>query len=129
MVLIFYFSGQTSSELRSVFPFVNDLNPGHIAAYYILTILTFFSLHKSNIKSPLIAALALSVTYGITDEIHQAFVPTRQPDFADLIRDTIGALMAVLTIYLFKKKSPKDNRCRSTPQSGEVQKKKDSLNN
>jgi len=107
MVLIFYFSGQTSSEIRSVFPFIKDLNPGHIAAYYILTLLTFFSLQKSNIRTPLVIALALSVIYGITDEIHQAFVPTRQPDVADLVRDTFGALMAVLTIHLFKKRGKK----------------------
>jgi len=42
MILIFYFSGQTSSELHAVFPFIDNLNPGHIAAYFVLAILAFY---------------------------------------------------------------------------------------
>jgi len=52
----------------------------------------------------MVAALLLSVCYGITDEFHQAFVPGRHPDIWDLIRDSTGALIALLIICFVKKK-------------------------
>ncbi len=43
---------------------------------------------------------ALSATlYGISDEIHQSFVPFREADVADVIADTIGAFCGV---YLYQ---------------------------
>lgn len=40
-----------------------------------------------------IAAVAILITgaWGVLDEIHQAFVPGRSADAADLLADTIGA--------------------------------------
>jgi hypothetical protein len=40
-------------------------------------------------------ALGLTSLYGISDEIHQAFVPGRSVDMTDWIADTVGALMAI----------------------------------
>lgn len=37
-------------------------------------------------------AIAMAVTYAVTDEVHQMFVPGRTADVADLIADTAGAL-------------------------------------
>ncbi|MGA9115452.1 MAG: VanZ family protein [Bacteroidota bacterium] len=39
------------------------------------------------------AVLALTVCYGMSDEAHQAFVPGREPSFADLAADGAGALL------------------------------------
>ena len=36
-------------------------------------------------------AVALTVAYGLTDEVHQAFVPGRTPEFRDLAADAVGA--------------------------------------
>lgn len=41
-------------------------------------------------------AVAIAGLYGISDEIHQAFVPTRHADPADLLADVLGAAAAVL---------------------------------
>lgn len=41
---------------------------------------------------PVLSATAASSAYGVTDEIHQAFVPMRTPDPVDWIIDTAGAL-------------------------------------
>lgn len=35
-------------------------------------------------------AIAIAVTYAVTDEMHQWFVPGRSADVADLIADAIG---------------------------------------
>jgi len=36
--------------------------------------------------------------YGITDEIHQRFVPGRMYDVVDMVADAIGAVIAVVVI-------------------------------
>ena len=36
-------------------------------------------------------AVVLTVSYGLTDEIHQAFVPGRTPELRDLAADAAGA--------------------------------------
>jgi VanZ family protein len=41
--------------------------------------------------------------YGASDELHQYFVPNRSCDFYDWLADSIGAVMALITIYLLTK--------------------------
>lgn len=41
---------------------------------------------------PVLSATAAASAYGVTDEIHQAFVPMRTPDPVDWAVDTMGAL-------------------------------------
>ena len=40
-------------------------------------------------------ALLLAIAYGITDEVHQHFVPGRHMDPLDLLTDAVGAAAAV----------------------------------
>lgn len=44
--------------------------------------------------SPL-AAVMITGLYGVTDELHQAFVPGRQPELLDLLADIVGAAAGV----------------------------------
>ena len=41
----------------------------------------------------------ISTIYGVTDEVHQMFVPLRTADLADLAADALGAAAAVLVLY------------------------------
>jgi VanZ family protein len=43
-------------------------------------------------------AAAVAAAYGIVDEWHQAFVPTRQPDVLDFAADATVACLAVLVL-------------------------------
>jgi VanZ family protein len=45
------------------------------------------------------AAVAYSTIYGVTDEIHQVFVPSRTAELADLLADAAGASAAVIVMY------------------------------
>lgn len=45
--------------------------------------------------SQMIWAVVLACLYGVSDEIHQAFVPLRQADPADVLADILGATVAV----------------------------------
>ena len=42
-----------------------------------------------------VVAFAAGVAYGITDEIHQSFVPGRQSSALDLLVDAVGLLMGI----------------------------------
>ncbi|MDP6581119.1 MAG: VanZ family protein [Vicinamibacterales bacterium] len=44
-------------------------------------------------------AVVLTILYGVTDEVHQWFVPGRTAEIADLSADAIGATVAVGLIW------------------------------
>jgi VanZ family protein len=44
-------------------------------------------------------AIVLATAYGITDELHQAFVPGRSPDPRDVVADAVGATIGALGYY------------------------------
>ena len=46
-----------------------------------------------------VAAVVYSTLYGVTDELHQLFVPNRTADVADLAADAVGAIAAVVLLY------------------------------
>ena len=44
-------------------------------------------------------ALAICVVYGITDEIHQIFVPGRAFQVSDLAMDAAGSIIGICLIW------------------------------
>jgi VanZ family protein len=59
---------------------------------------------------PFTAAIVLTTVvictlYGITDEIHQYFVPPRTPDVQDVVADMAGSTIAALACYLWARKA------------------------
>jgi VanZ family protein len=75
----------------------------HFAAYSVLGALfyrAFFTTRfgKSELKTALVSIFAASL-YGLSDEIHQAFVPSRTPDIRDVLADSLGALAGVLAFW------------------------------
>ena len=67
----------------------------HFIEYGTLSFLFFFSLRKSipafKIKSADVLAIMFSGLYGVSDEIHQYFVPGRESSIGDVTADFIGA--------------------------------------
>ncbi len=37
--------------------------------------------------------------YGLSDEFHQSFIPTRSPDLADWLADMTGAVVVCVTVF------------------------------
>lgn len=44
----------------------------------------------------IIAAILFSTLYGVSDEIHQSFVPERCADIFDVLADGLGSIIGVL---------------------------------
>jgi VanZ family protein len=76
----------------------------HMVAYAVLAWLWWrtISVQRQITWPVLLAALGLAVLYGISDEVHQLFVPGRHGQLADVLFDTAGALAAVLFIRRVK---------------------------
>jgi VanZ family protein len=76
----------------------------HFTAYALLGILFFralgtLAIRKRTHLTALLSIMAASL-YGLSDEIHQYFVPLRDADMLDWLADVIGSICGVL-LYLY----------------------------
>ncbi len=80
----------------------------HIVVYAILGWLLIrallFQSHEKIRKNAIWIALVIGCFYGMTDEIHQAFVPGRFADAGDLIADFLG-VFSISGLYFYRKKT------------------------
>ena len=101
-LLIFIQSANPSPDQIPSFPFVDKLL--HFAAYGILGILFYRAYQtlriKDNVHLLMVLSVASAFLYGISDEIHQSFVPFREAEVADVIADAIGAFSGVFLFHL-----------------------------
>jgi VanZ family protein len=71
----------------------------HFVEYAVLAMLLYGALRLDRSKTQAaLLAVVIASAYGITDEIHQSFVPLRVPDPRDWVTDTAGAVTAVLAL-------------------------------
>lgn len=97
--LIFYFSSLPHPEeyLPSLLAELGD-KLLHVLEYGALGILCYRAFRHAAgpwaAGSALFLAILASAGYGLTDEVHQAFVPFREPDGWDLLADAVGATLA-----------------------------------
>lgn len=96
MALIFGLSSIPDPEIPSGLGY-----PGHALLYFVLGGLVFAAsrLERSTRLSIALAVVLASV-YGVTDELHQFFVPGRTPDVLDWAWDTVGALGGAIAAAL-----------------------------
>jgi VanZ family protein len=103
--LIFWLSSR--SRLPSVpIPGIDKVE--HAAAYAVLAWLAIRGL-RAAVLDPAWGAVLASL-FGVSDEIHQAFVAGRSSDVFDWVADTLGALAA---LYLYRRL--RDRRARPVP--------------
>jgi VanZ family protein len=76
----------------------------HVVVYAVLTWLWWRALspQRQTTWPVLLAALGLTILYGISDEFHQYFVPGRYARVADVLFDTSGGLAMVLLLRKFR---------------------------
>ena len=101
LILIFYFSSQPVipasallAEKLYIRPYLQHV---FIHAVLALTINRAVNYSKNNSKFLVVFSTTL---YGLTDEIHQHFVPGRTFEFLDIGMDFLGAILALVIISI-----------------------------
>lgn len=130
--VIFFMSAQTGEKLdndtgiitivrnalitltTSIFGHEVDVSPiGHFTEFFLLGLGLVNALRLSlSLRVSSVAAVMIASLYGITDELHQLFVPMRSCDPMDWLVDTVAALLAVVifaVIYRLRSRSEKDS--------------------
>ena len=81
----------------------------HVIEYGILATLLYRAMVNSDIekKKAIWLSILIAFLYGLTDEFHQSFTPGREPHLRDVIIDTIGGALGVLTFCKVLEKYPK----------------------
>ena len=106
---IYIQSDHPSPERIPTFAFSDKIL--HFLAYGLLAILFFRAYTtlplKDRINMLILLSIGSATLYGISDEIHQYFVPYRQADILDAIANAIGSICGVAIFYYGKvKKEP-----------------------
>ena len=104
LILIFYLSSQSvipastmAAERFYIKPYLQ-----HILIYTGLALTISRASNYSKNSSSFLVVFSTTL-YGLTDEIHQYFVPGRTFEFLDIGMDFLGAILALVLIKLYKR--------------------------
>ena len=101
MGLIFLFSSFPPPMELPSFGFADKLV--HLLAYGLLASLIYFAREKSRaIFHPIFIPFLIAFLYGLSDEIHQHFMPGREADVFDVLADALGGFVFPLGIHAKK---------------------------
>jgi VanZ family protein len=80
----------------------------HVAGYALLGVLFFRAFRSLYVGNRLFVVFLVSIlastAYGISDEIHQYFVPYRTADVMDALADMVGSCIGVMAYFLLVEK-------------------------
>jgi VanZ family protein len=83
----------------------------HVFLYFLLMIFTYISFAEQKVADlkdkVMILSFLFTVLYGVSDEIHQFFVPNRLFDFYDMLANAAGAAAGMVTIMIIIKRGIK----------------------
>ena len=109
--LIFYLSAQ--SDLKPPVEFNMSDKLIHVLEFGILSFLVMRAIKRKKTGFvavyPYILGMAGTWVYGISDEIHQYFVPGRSCSIGDIIADGAGVFIAGIFFIFFYRKLSKDS--------------------
>lgn len=91
-VVIFLLSAESSPPAPAPFPYFDKVL--HFGAFGVLGFFTarwLAAAVSAEIPRLMILSVVLVGLYGVSDEIHQVFVPLRSPDVGDAWADLLGA--------------------------------------
>jgi VanZ family protein len=105
---LYYLSSISSFPIEPPFEYFDKLV--HFCLYSGLSAVVAVGLqqarHRYSAKMLMMIPVAFSALYGITDEVHQLFVPSRTFSIGDMLFDAFGALAAaafLLVVYRWRK--------------------------
>ncbi|WP_447961967.1 VanZ family protein [Nitrospira sp. Ecomares 2.1] len=110
-LVIVYLSSQSNPAQQLHIPsFLFKINDKilHACEYGVLGILLYRAFkYTTPMAGNMGLAIICVIAFGISDEIHQWFVPQRQADIWDLVADTFGAAFLILGWVLITEKGRK----------------------
>ena len=102
--IIYFLSSQSAlPHVGPNFPGADKLN--HFAAYTLLAgflLLPLWRAHRLPLPKTVMLVIIIASVYGITDEVHQAFVPHRTCDLWDWVADTLGGVFAASLLVAYE---------------------------
>jgi VanZ family protein len=102
--IIFFLSSLPESATPGRYIFPDKVL--HAAEYFILAFLMLFALQRITalkFSTCFWIVLAVGTVYGLSDELHQLYVPTRHCDLGDLLADVCGILVLFGTLWAMQK--------------------------
>ena len=100
---IFFLSAQSHPEEQLPSFLLKDVSDKvlHGVEYGILALLCYrafrWAAGPAVARQAVVLAIVAASVYGITDEVHQLFVPFRESDWQDWLADTIGAVIGAVS--------------------------------
>ena len=101
--MIFYLSSQSHPDEQLPSFLLKDVSDKvlHAVEYAGLAVLCYrafrWAAGPSAARQALVLAIVTASIYGITDEVHQFFVPFRESSWLDWLADTAGATVGALS--------------------------------
>jgi VanZ family protein len=108
MGLIFFLSAQPSEPVDRAWWDVGLRKLAHFTEYAVLTALWWRALQGMGVgfRAALAGALAISLAYAVSDELHQTFVDGRHGSPVDVLIDSAGMATAAAVIVLLRLRAP-----------------------
>ncbi|MCS6289964.1 MAG: VanZ family protein [Nitrospira sp.] len=108
---LIFFGSSVSNPPESVSSLLGNISDKilHLCEYGVLGALAFRACRHGagawGARHAVIVAVAGCALYGLSDEIHQLFVPLRQGDPLDLVADSLGATLGAWTWRLTERRA------------------------
>lgn len=93
--LIFYMSSLPAPDFPTDFFPLKDKGV-HFLEFAVLAFLIAQAFGRARYKEVVAIAWCVTTLYGVSDELHQAFVPNRCADVSDACADALGALFGAM---------------------------------
>ena len=111
--LIFYLSSREFGPILAGLP-PNSDKLIHMIEYGVFGMLTYHALGRTSWAPEghklLVLAIAIGIAYGVSDEFHQSFVPTRESDVHDVMADAAGSAIGAWAVARVSHHRRKSNR-------------------
>jgi len=117
-ILIFIFSSRPEIGVEQYFYGQDKVI--HFLTYGIYAFLCLVALSDKILLLKLFhyfLALALSVSYGIFNEIYQNFIPEREFSLGDILANSLGIITFLILVYAFQNKKLKSVNFRARHKS------------
>jgi VanZ family protein len=101
--VIFFLSAQSHPEDQLPSFLLKDVSDKvlHAVEYGILAVLCYrafrWAAGPAVARQAVVLAIVTASVYGITDEVHQFFVPFRESSWQDWLADTVGAAIGAVS--------------------------------